>query len=59
MDLRVFSTVLVAAVMGLGVKLFVLIFVYNLVETVIAHSVHLYRAKKRQTTVSEVGSSKS
>ncbi|KAG9239768.1 hypothetical protein BJ875DRAFT_365010 [Amylocarpus encephaloides] len=53
----VFSMVLVAAVVGLGVILFLLIFVYNLVETVIAHSVRLYRAKNRLTAAPEVGSS--
>ena len=48
-----FSIVLVAAAVGLAVMLFVLIFVYNLVETLIAHSVRLYRVKKRQAAPSE------
>jgi len=52
----VFSMVLVAAVVGLGVILFLLIFVYNLAETMIAHSVRLYKAKKRLTTTPEVDS---
>lgn len=52
----VFSMVLVAAVVGLGVILFLLIFVYNLVETVIAHGMRLYKAKKRLTATPEVDS---
>ena len=49
-----FSIVLIAAAVGLAIILFVLIFVYNLVKTLIAHGVRLYRAKKRQATASEV-----
>lgn len=49
----VFSMVLVTAVVGLGVMLFLLIFVYNLVETVIAHSVRRYKAKKRVTATTD------
>lgn len=50
----VFSMVLVAAAVGLAVILFVLIFIYNLVETLIAHGLRLYRAKKRQAAASEL-----
>ena len=50
----VFSMVLVVVIVGLGIILFLLIFVYNLVETVIAHSMRLYKAKKRLTVTQEV-----
>ncbi|KAG9246908.1 hypothetical protein BJ878DRAFT_416034 [Calycina marina] len=52
----VFSMVLVAAVVGLGVILFLLIFIYNLVETVMVHSVRLYKAKKLLTATAELES---
>jgi hypothetical protein len=52
----VFSMVLVATIVGLGVILFVLIFVYNSVETLIVYGMRLYIAKKRQTAISEVES---
>ena len=49
-----FNIVLIIAVIRLAIILFTLIFVYTFIKTLIAYSIRLYKAKKRQTTALEI-----